>query len=53
MGNCKYLLMDIDRADERIRPADAVEGVVPFLELPETAERRMRALAALAAAENP
>ena len=51
MGNRKYLLMDIDRADERIRPADAVEGVVPFVELPETAERRMRALAAAAAAE--
>ena len=51
MGNRKYLLLDTDHGDQRILPADAVVGVKPFVELPETAERRMRALAAMAAAE--
>ena len=30
MGNNRYVLIDIDNGDERICPADAVEGVVPF-----------------------
>ena len=51
MGNRKYLLLDTDHDDARITPADAVKGVQPFVELPETAERRMRGLAAQAAAE--
>ena len=51
MGNNRYILIDIDKADRRIQPADAVEGVVPFVELPEVAERRMRALAAMMAAQ--
>ncbi len=51
MGNRKYLLLDTDHDDQRIQPADAVVGVKPFVELPETAERRMRALAAMAAAQ--
>ena len=51
MGNRKYLLLDIDHEDARIRPADAVAGVVPFVEDPKVAERRMKALAALAEAE--
>ena len=51
MGNDRYILIDVDRDDKPIRPADAVEGVVPFVELPEVAERRMRALAAMAAAQ--
>ena len=50
MGNRKYLLLDVDRDDARIQPSDAVQGVVPFVELPEVAERRMRAMAAAAAA---
>ena len=49
MGNRRYLLLDTDHADARIQPADAVRDVVPFVELPETAERRMKALAAVAA----
>ena len=51
MGNRKYLLLDIDHADAPIRPADAVANVVPFVEDPKVAERRMKALAALAEAE--
>ena len=51
MGNRRYLLLDTDHDDARIQPADAVEGVVPFVEDPKTAERRMRALAAMAAAQ--
>ncbi|MDO4866763.1 MAG: DUF362 domain-containing protein [Clostridia bacterium] len=51
MGNRRYLLLDTDHADARIQPADAVEGVVPFVEDPKNAERRMRALAAMAAAQ--
>ena len=51
MGNRRYLLLDTDHDDQRIQPADAVIGVKPFVELPETAERRMRALAAMAAAQ--
>ena len=51
MGNRRYLLLDTDHDDARIQPADAVVGVKPFVELPETAERRMRALAAQAAAQ--
>jgi hypothetical protein len=51
MGNRRYVLLDTDHADERIQPADAVKGVVPFVEEPIVAERRMKALAALAEAE--
>ena len=51
MGNDRYILIDTDRDDAVIRPSDAVEGVVPFVELPEVAERRMRALAAMMAAQ--
>jgi uncharacterized Fe-S center protein len=50
MGNRRYLLLDVDHDDARIRPADAVADVVPFVELPEVAERRMRAMAAAEAA---
>ena len=35
----------------QVQPADAVKGVVPFVEEPIVAERRMKALAALAEAE--
>ena len=31
MGNDRYMLIDIDNADRRISPANAVEGVVPFV----------------------
>ena len=51
MGNDRYVLLDVDHDDRRIQPAEAVEGVVPFVELPEVAERRMRAMAAAAAAQ--
>ena len=51
MGNRRYLLLDTDHGDARIQPADAVKGVVPFVEEPVVAERRMKALAALADAE--
>ena len=51
MGNRRYLLLDTDHGDARIQPADAVEGVVPFVEDPKVAERRMKALAAMAEAE--
>jgi len=51
MGNRRYLLLDVDKGDARIQPADAVEGVKPFVEDPKVAERRMRALAAMAAAQ--
>ena len=30
MGNRKYILIDLDNAEERITPAKAVEGVKPF-----------------------
>ncbi len=49
MGNRKYVLLDTDNGDERILPADAVEGVQPFVELPIVAERRRLAQEALAA----
>ena len=49
MGNRRYLLLDTDHGDARILPADAVVGAKPFVEPQEVAERRMRALAALAA----
>ena len=49
MGNDKYLLLDVDQGDQRIQPADAVKGVVPFVELPIVADRRRRALEAMAA----
>ncbi len=52
MGNRKYLLLDTDRGDMRIAPADAVRGVKPFVELPIVAERRRQAQEALAALEN-
>ena len=51
MGNRRYLLLDTDHGDARIQPSDAVQGVVPFVEEPIVAERRMKALAALAEAE--
>ena len=51
MGNRKYVLLDVDKGDLHIQPQDAVEGVVPFVELPEVAERRMRAMAAMMAAQ--
>ena len=49
MGSNRYILLDIDHDDARIQPADAVKGVVPFVEDPIVAERRMRFLAAMAA----
>ena len=51
MGNRKYILLDTDKADARILPADAVQGVVPFVELPIVAERRRKAQEAMAAME--
>ena len=51
MGNRRYILVDVDHRDARILPADAVEGVVPFVELPIVAQRRIQAQAALAALE--
>ena len=51
MGNRKYVLLDVDKGDLHIQPQDAVEGVVPFVELPEVAERRMKAMAAMVAAQ--
>ena len=30
MGNDRYILIDIDKGEARISPADAVEGVKPF-----------------------
>ena len=51
MGNRKYVLLDVDKGDLHIQPQDAVEGVVPFVELPEVAERRMKAMAAMMAAQ--
>ena len=52
MGNRKYLLVNVDEKDALIAPADAVKGVVPFVELPEVAERRRKALEAQEAAQN-
>ena len=49
MGNDRYLLLDTDHGDQRILPADAVEGVKPFVELPIVADRRRKAQEALAA----
>ena len=51
MGNDRYLLLDTDNADARIQPADAVKGVKPFVELPIVTERRLKAMAAMAAAQ--
>ena len=51
MGNDRYLLLDTDHDDQRIQPADAVKGVKPFVELPIVTERRLKAMAAAAAAE--
>ena len=51
MGNRKYVLLDVDKGDLHIQPQDAVESVVPFVELPEVAERRMKAMAAMMAAQ--
>ncbi|MBR1584165.1 MAG: DUF362 domain-containing protein [Clostridia bacterium] len=51
MGNDRYTLIDTDHGDAEIQPANAVEGVVPFVELPETAIRRAQALAAMAESE--
>lgn len=51
MGNRRYILVNVDDGDARIQPADAVAGVAPFVEDPKVAERRMRALAAMAEAE--
>ena len=44
MGNDRYLLLDIDHEDTRICPAEAVKGVVPFVEEPETERRRIEYL---------
>ncbi|MBR1408062.1 MAG: DUF362 domain-containing protein [Clostridia bacterium] len=44
MGNNRYLLLDIDHEDARICPKEAVEGVVPFVEEPETERRRIEYL---------
>ena len=44
MGNNRYLLLDIDHEDTRICPAEAVKGVVPFVEEPETERRRIEYL---------
>ena len=49
MGNDRYLLLDTDHGDQRIQPAQAVEGVTPFVELPIVADRRRKAQEALAA----
>jgi len=51
MGSRRYILLDTDHADAPIQPADAVEGVVPFVELPIVAERRRKAQEAMAAME--
>ena len=51
MGNDRYILLDIDHDDARIRPQDAVQGVVPFVEEPETARRRIEYLARMAELE--
>ena len=42
--------MDTDNQDARIQPKDAVVGVQPFVELPIVTERRLKAMAAAAAA---
>ena len=51
MGNDRYVLLDSDNGDVRIQPKDAVAHVVLFVEDPKVAERRMRFLAAMAAAQ--
>lgn len=51
MGNRRYVLLDADNGDKRIQPADAVVGVKPFVEDPKVAERRMKALLAMAEAQ--
>ena len=51
MGNRRYRLLDTDNGDARISPVEAVADAKPYVEPPEVAERRMRALAALAAAQ--
>ena len=51
MGNRRYVLLDADNGDTRIQPADAVVGVKPFVEDPKVAERRMKALLAMAEAQ--
>ena len=51
MGNTKYLMLDTDNHDARMYPADAVQNLHPFKELPIVAERREKAMAAAAAAE--
>ena len=48
MGNDRYILIDIDHGDARISPADAVQGVVPFVEDPENARRRIEYMARMA-----
>ena len=50
MGNDRYILLDTDNQDARIQPKDAVVGVQPFVELPIVTERRLKAMAAAAAA---
>ena len=47
MGCDRYTLIDTDHEDREILPADAVAGVVPFVELPETALRRAQMLAVM------
>jgi hypothetical protein len=51
MGNDRYLLLDIDHEDTRICPAEAVKGVVPFVEEPETERRRIEYLKMMEQAE--
>ena len=51
MGNTRYTLLDTDHDDAAIQPAQAVEGVQPFVELPIVTERRLKAMAAAAAAQ--
>jgi len=51
MGNDRYTLIDTDHADTEIQPKNAVAGVKPFVELPIVTERRLKAMAAMAAAE--
>ena len=46
MGNDRYLLLDTDNNDQRIKPCDAVKGVKPFVELPIVTKRRLEAMAA-------
>ena len=48
MGNDRYILIDIDKDDARIQPADAVVGVKPFVEDPIVTRRRVQLLEGIA-----